>query len=285
MLKNKQTLARLILALSDFLLLNVCLYATYHFATKHGFNFTNYNIFQAVVVTWSTWLLSTFVFNLYSGYTIYKINDIYKATWRVVVFHLLAVYLLIGNNDAFPANFTLTYGVVVGLGFVLSRILCIAIMPLVKFNFETRKANIMAIASVGGHWVELLRIMPLFNGKNVTFVSNKASLGNSVSDYKFHTVPDASRSSVYKLLKCILSITGLILFLRPQVIITTGAAPGLLGIFVGKILGIKTIWIDSIANVDKLSLSGLIALWTADKVYTQWEHLASPKVTYSGNIL
>jgi UDP-N-acetylglucosamine:LPS N-acetylglucosamine transferase len=202
-----------------------------------------------------------------------------------VVFHLLAVYLLMGNNHALPVNFSLSYGLVVGLGFALSRILCVAVMPLVKFNFEKREANIMAIASVGGHWIELLRIMPLFNGKNVTFVSNKANLSNTVSDYKFHTVPDASRSSVYKLLKCIVRISGLILFLRPQVIITTGAAPGLLGIFVGKILGIKTIWIDSIANVDKLSLSGLIALWTADKVYTQWEHLASPKITYSGNIL
>jgi hypothetical protein len=285
MLTTKQTLARLILALSDFLLLNVCLYATYHFGTKHGFIFTHDNIFKVITIAWSTWLLSTFVFNLYSGYTIYKVKDIYKATWRAVVFHLLAVYLLTGNNHAFPANFALTYGLVVGLGFTLSRILCIAIMPLVRFNFEKREANIMAIASVGGHWIELLRIMPLFSGRNVTFVSNKASLGNTVSDYKFHTVPDASRSSVYKLLKCIVSVTGLILFLRPQVIITTGAAPGLLGIFVGKILGIKTIWIDSIANVDKLSLSGLIALWTADKVYTQWAHLESPKVTYSGNIL
>jgi hypothetical protein len=285
MLTTKQTLARLVLALSDFLLLNVCLYASYHIAIKYGFNFTSHSIYQAVLFTWSSWLLSTYIFRLYSGYTIYKVKDIYRATWRAITFHLLTVYFLIGANPAFPANFALTYGVVTGLGFVLSRIMCIAIMPLVKFNFEKREANIMAIASVGGHWIELLRIMPLFRGKNVTFVSNKANLAKTVSNYKFHTVPDASRSSVYKLVKCIVSVSGLILFLRPQVIITTGAAPGLLGIFIGKILGIKTIWIDSIANVDKLSLSGLIALWTADKVYTQWEHLASPKVTYSGNIL
>jgi UDP-N-acetylglucosamine:LPS N-acetylglucosamine transferase len=69
------------------------------------------------------------------------------------------------------------------------------------------------------------------------------------------------------------------------VIVTTGAAPGLFGIFIGKVLGVKTIWIDSIANVEKLSLSGKIASRMADRVYTQWEHLATPKIIYAGNIL
>ncbi|MDB4925329.1 hypothetical protein [Mucilaginibacter sp.] len=285
MLTTKQTLARLLLAFSDFILLNVCLYASYHFTTKYGFEFTKYSIFKALIFTWITWFLSTYIFRLYSEYTVYKFKDINKATWRTIVFHLLAIYLLLRSNPTFPPHCVFIYSLIVVCGFLFSRIICIAIMPLVKFNFEKREAHILAIASVGGHWIELLRIMPLFKGKNVTFISNKASLSNTVKDYKFHTVPDANRNNILKLLKCIVSVFGFILILRPQVIITTGAAPGLLGIVVGKILGVKTIWIDSIANVDKLSLSGVIALWLADRVYTQWEHLSNPKIVYSGNIL
>ena len=73
--------------------------------------------------------------------------------------------------------------------------------------------------------------------------------------------------------------------LRPGVIITTGAAPGLMGIIIGRIFGAKTIWIDSIANVEKLSLSGRIAVKIADRVYTQWSHLSTNRVVYSGNLL
>jgi len=72
---------------------------------------------------------------------------------------------------------------------------------------------------------------------------------------------------------------------KPDVIITTGAAPGLMAVIVGKIRNIKTVWIDSIANAEKLSMSGRLATYFSDKVYTQWLHLANDKVVFSGNII
>jgi UDP-N-acetylglucosamine:LPS N-acetylglucosamine transferase len=106
-----------------------------------------------------------------------------------------------------------------------------------------------------------------------------------VNGFKYYAVPDANRTEKIDLIKSCLSIAWVILYTRPRIIITTGAAPGLLGIFVGRLLGIKTIWLDSIANVEKLSLSGNIALKVADRVYTQWEHLSTPNIVFAGNIL
>jgi len=68
-------------------------------------------------------------------------------------------------------------------------------------------------------------------------------------------------------------------------VISTGAAPGLMALMAAKILGIKTIWIDTIASAEKLSLSGRIALKFVDRLYTQWPDLSGPKVIYAGNIL
>ncbi|RYZ98901.1 MAG: oligosaccharide biosynthesis protein Alg14 [Sphingobacteriaceae bacterium] len=127
--------------------------------------------------------------------------------------------------------------------------------------------------------------MPLFKANDVSFISTKASLENTVEGHKYYAVPDANRNNKFNLIRCCLSIGWFVLSSRPEIIITTGAAPGLFGIFVGKILGIKTVWIDSMANVEKLSLSGNIALKIADRVYTQWEHLSTPKVVFAGNIL
>ncbi|MDB5110831.1 MAG: UDP-N-acetylglucosamine:LPS N-acetylglucosamine transferase [Mucilaginibacter sp.] len=287
MLRPQLFLLRFLLAFTDFILLNLCLFAGFHFSAKYGFQFNHQSTFPALVTIWVSWFLSTNIFRLYSEYTVYKLQDIYKATWRSMVLHvaLFSIYLLLTIHSGFPSYFIFIYSLFIISAFFFSRILCLAFMPLLNFDFNNRKANILAIASVGGHWIELLRIMPLFKEKDVTFISNKPSLKDTVRGYKFYTVPDANRDNKFNLIRCILSVFAFILFLRPQVIITTGAAPGLLGILIGRILGIKTIWIDSIANAEKLSLSGLIALRLADRVYTQWEHLANPKVVFSGNIL
>lgn len=71
-----------------------------------------------------------------------------------------------------------------------------------------------------------------------------------------------------------LQIAVLVLRLRPQAVISTGAAPGLVALLVGKLLGARTIWIDSVANANQLSLSGRLARGIADLWLTQWEHLA-----------
>ncbi|HVH03936.1 MAG TPA: hypothetical protein VM891_13525 [Amaricoccus sp.] len=61
-------------------------------------------------------------------------------------------------------------------------------------------------------------------------------------------------------------------------VVTTGAAPGLVALALAKRLcGSRTVWIDSIANVEELSTSGTHARRVADVWLTQWEHLARPE--------
>ena len=61
---------------------------------------------------------------------------------------------------------------------------------------------------------------------------------------------------------------------RPDVVVTTGAAPGYFALRFGKWIGAKTIWIDSIANLERMSLSGERVRRYADLWLTQWAHLA-----------
>jgi UDP-N-acetylglucosamine:LPS N-acetylglucosamine transferase len=145
--------------------------------------------------------------------------------------------------------------------------------------------KILAIASTGGHWIQLLRLKPAFQDADVVFASTKSNFASTVKGYAFHSVPDASRWNKLQLIHAFFKIWKLISKTKPDVIITTGAAPGLMAIIVGKICNIKTVWIDSIANAEKLSMSGKLATYFSDKVYTQWLHLASDKVVFSGNII
>jgi UDP-N-acetylglucosamine:LPS N-acetylglucosamine transferase len=77
-----------------------------------------------------------------------------------------------------------------------------------------------------------------------------------------------------------LHVSLLVLWERPDVVISTGAAPGYFAIRAGKLLGARTIWVDSMANAERLSLSGRRVKSHADLWLTQWPHLAAPEGPY-----
>jgi hypothetical protein len=68
-------------------------------------------------------------------------------------------------------------------------------------------------------------------------------------------------------------------------LITTGALPGLFCLIAARLLGARTVWIDSIANSDQPSMSGRIARLFAHEWFTQWEHLATRRRRYEGAVL
>lgn len=138
---------------------------------------------------------------------------------------------------------------------------------------QARLPRVLAVASGGGHWVQLRRLMPAFDGMQVHWLSTQPDYARQV-DGPLHVVQDASLWDRWALLKMFAQVAWLVLRLRPQVVVSTGAAPGFAAIVFGKLLGARTVWIDSIANSEQLSTSGLrVGRW-ADVWLTQWAHLA-----------
>ncbi len=138
-----------------------------------------------------------------------------------------------------------------------------------------RRTRVLAIASGGGHWVQLLRLRPAFIGSDVTWVTVHGDRRDDVGFDAFHTIADATRWNKIKLAWMTLQLLVIILRVRPHAIVTTGAAPGLIALMIGRVFRRKTIWLDSIANADELSLAGEHARKYADIWLTQWEHLAT----------
>jgi len=142
------------------------------------------------------------------------------------------------------------------------------------------------VASGGGHWVQLLRLLPAFEGCDLAFVTVNPAYRPEVSGYRFHVVNDATRWNKLGLVVMGLRLLRIIRLERPDVIVSTGAAPGYLAIRIGRLLGCRTIWVDSMANVDVLSLSGQRIGKYVDLWLTQWPHLARPEGPhYAGAVL
>lgn len=140
------------------------------------------------------------------------------------------------------------------------------------------RPKVLAIASGGGHWVELRRLLPVFEGADVAFASVYPDYREDVAGSRFYTFDDVSRFNKFKSLKVMFQLAGILLRERPQVIVTTGSGPGLIALALGKVLlRARTVWIDSIANCEQLSSSGTRARWFADVWLTQWPHLSGPK--------
>lgn len=285
--KRQLTILRFLLSLSDLIVLNMCLFVGSYLSNKYWGQHDMVSYLSYLLPGNALWIITTSIFRVYGEYTVYKITDINKATWRSILVYTLffQLYVKLTLPHGFHSEFILTFLSLIILTFLISRFSYSLINHVLNINYNKRTASVLAIASIGGHWIELQRLNPLFNDHDVTFISNKKYLANTVKGSKYYNVPDANKDQKFNLVKCFFAVFTRIMILRPRVIITTGAAPGLMGIVVGRIFGAKTIWIDSIANVEQLSLSGRIALKIADRVYTQWAHLATPKVVYSGNLL
>lgn len=148
------------------------------------------------------------------------------------------------------------------------------------------RKKIFAVASIGGHWVQLLRIArQMEKDYEVVYLCTHPKCATMVEGQKFYVMEDYSRWDAWKMIPAFFKLLGIVRKEKPEAIMTTGAAPGLMCLLAGKVLGKKTIWVDSIANVQHLSASGRIALKFASKIYTQWRDLATPRVAFAGNIL
>ena len=149
----------------------------------------------------------------------------------------------------------------------------------------SKPKRILAIASGGGHFVQLLRLRPAWEGHDVTYATVHAASAVDVAPAPLLTFRDVSRADWWRLPLTLIDAIGILARVRPQVIVTTGALPPLVVLTLGKLLGIRTLWVDSIANSEVLSGSGRHAGKVATKVVTQWPQLAEPGVEHWGSVL
>jgi UDP-N-acetylglucosamine:LPS N-acetylglucosamine transferase len=135
--------------------------------------------------------------------------------------------------------------------------------------------RVLAVASAGGHWVQLQRLSPAFAGARLTWLSTQDDLARDLGA-PFYVVTDANLWQKLALVRMFAEVLWVLLRVRPDVVVTTGAAPGFAALVWGRLLGAHTIWIDSIANSETLSTSGAKVGRFAHVWLTQWEHLAHP---------
>lgn len=149
-----------------------------------------------------------------------------------------------------------------------------------------RPVRVLAIASGGGHWDELMFLRPAWSACDVHYATTIRGLARRAGLDRAHLVPDCNRNAKLEVVRSAACLLHLLVRLRPDVVVTTGALPGLLALILGKTLGARTVWIDSVANAEEMSLAGLKARRHCDLWMTQSPAVAKASgARYAGAVL
>lgn len=147
--------------------------------------------------------------------------------------------------------------------------------------------KICIACSAGGHLTEALQLLPILKKHSFFFLTFKRKQSKELlKKYKVYFTLDPKRNFL-KLLVNFLHSFLILLKERPKLIISTGAASAVLPCYIGKILGGKVVFIETLAAIYKPSLSGRIIYPIADLFIVQWKSLLKfyKKAIYGGQLI
>ena len=140
--------------------------------------------------------------------------------------------------------------------------------------------KVLFISSTGGHFMELMKLEPIFFEYNFYIITEKDCTTEFLKK-KFKNrvsyLPYCTRSKIfsYIFIYLFLIIKSIILYLkiRPEYIVTTGTHTSVPMCFFAKIFRKKIIYIETYANISKKTLTGRILYPIADLFVVQWKEM------------
>lgn len=153
--------------------------------------------------------------------------------------------------------------------------------------------RVLFISSTGGHLKELLELKSLFGKYDSYIITEKTNSTLNLKKeygkrcgYLIFGSKDHIISYPFKLFaNCFISLYYFIRF-RPKYIITTGAHTAGPMCCLGKIFRSKIVYIETMANISKKTITGRLIYLMADLFIVQWESMLKlyPKAIYGGFI-
>ena len=151
-----------------------------------------------------------------------------------------------------------------------------------------KKLRVCLVSSAGGHTSQLLELAESWKGNDAFWVTTSDVIKEKLSKYgNVDVVGECNRQQPWRVFVVLMQCIRIVFRERPDIVISTGAASGCMVCFLSKLFGAKIVWIDSITNVYRLSLSGRLVRRIADLFLVQWPELAEKydNVEYAGAVI
>lgn len=144
------------------------------------------------------------------------------------------------------------------------------------------------IASSGGHLKHLLVLRPWWERHERMWVTfNTADARSALSGERVYWAHHPTNRNARNLLRNTLLAWKILLRERPAVIISSGAGVAVPFFWLGKMLGVRTVYIEVVDRVVHATLTGRLVHPVTDRFLVQWEEQASlyPDAEVVGRLL
>jgi len=149
-------------------------------------------------------------------------------------------------------------------------------------------SKLALVASSGGHLFQLSSLKNFWGDKERFWVSFKTEDAKCIlKDEKVYWAYFPTNRNVRNLWKNFILAYKILKNEKPDAIVSTGAGVAVPFIIMGKILNIKTLYLESITRSEELSLSGRLVYPFVDKLLVQWPQLSEKykKTEFHGRII
>lgn len=134
--------------------------------------------------------------------------------------------------------------------------------------------KVLLVGSTGGHFKALCQLSDFWQQHDRFWVTFKSSHTRTVlqEETVYWAFGPTNRNLPNLVCNLFLAVS-VLLRERPDVVLSTGAGVAVPFLVLGKMMGSKTVFVESFTRVQELSLSARLALPCIDKLYVQWESL------------
>jgi beta-1,4-N-acetylglucosaminyltransferase len=155
-------------------------------------------------------------------------------------------------------------------------------------SVATAPKKVLLVCSSGGHLLQLLSLEAAWSDCDRTWVSLRAADSEQLlADENTVWAHGPTNRSLKNLVRNAALAWRVLRRVRPDAVLSTGAALAVPFLLLGRLLGIRAVYVESFTRTEGLSVAGKLVYPFVSAFFVQWPETAKgrPKARYVGSIL
>ena len=149
------------------------------------------------------------------------------------------------------------------------------------------QADLMLVCSSGGHLQQMLALKPVWERyRHVWVTFDKSDTRSLLSEEPVVYAHSPTNRNVKNLFRNLVLAWKVLRKVRPRILLTTGAGVAVPFAWIGRLLGVKIVYVESFTRIEGPSLTGRLVGPIAHRSYVQWPEMEQlvPRAQYAGNV-
>lgn len=153
--------------------------------------------------------------------------------------------------------------------------------------FRPGAGRILLVCSPGGHLLQMRALRPAWQDLDASWVTLPgADVGRLLADEEIVLAHGPTNRSLRKFVRNLALAWRVVRRVRPDAILSTGAALAVPFFLVGRLHGCRLVYVESLTRTRSLSLSGRLVYPLAHAFFVQWpEATRRRKARYVGSLM